>query len=135
MVDPKHLHYYWELIHDDLEVCVVQDSHDVWLEDVYHFIKSGTVTLFVGYINGEYQGFVIVHPVADPYSCAPGLHIWFANCHSGHEKFVLFAQKIDDYARSLGIQKITFTSHRDAFERLMKGSGYKPQETTYYKEV
>lgn len=132
-IPPKILHESWLEIYGDLVKCVEQETDEILMEDVYHYIKSGLASLHIGYIDGEYKGFCILQRVEDPFSGSPRLHVWFCHNKAGHTFLELFEKELIVMAKNISAKWITFKSNRIAFNRLLKE--YAPKETIYFKEV
>lgn len=134
-INPGNLHDYWEMIYGDLQHCVNQDSDDLIMEDVYYMLKAGFASLHVAFVDLTYQGFCVLQKINDPFSGAPRLHVWFTSCKAGHQIVVMFENNLNEMAKNINARFITFKSNRDAFGRLLNDIGYKPMDTTYFKEV
>lgn len=125
-IEPEQLHSVWAEVREGL-VEVQKYSRDGWLpEDVYAGVKTGSALLY----HCE-DGFFVITNIMQSYNGGRELHIWIA-----YGKGMVgqhYSPQVEDVARSLGCNAITFFSPRTAWER--NPYGYKPVHTMYRKEL
>ncbi len=134
-ISPLRLHDIWETVEADLDVCRKQDQDEVWMEDIYHALKAGYATLYVGYMGEEYAGALVLMQKNDPWSGEPSVHIWFVANHAGHDILKEGQLQVEQIARKIGASKITLRAKRRAMERLLKDLGYEFLELELVKEL
>lgn len=134
-VEPTGLHEVWDYIEDGLESCRMHDSADTWIQDIYASIRYGQSTLYVGYIDGKYAGFVLLMYPVDPHSGRRYMHIWYAHNQSGFDVLGKADEELVKMAQSMGAHKITYRSDRMSFERLTRHLGYVISEIELSKEI
>lgn len=131
----QKLHDVWEMVSEDLETCRTQDKDEVWMEDIYHAIRSGWATLYVGRVDGEYAGALVLMRREDPWTGEPHVHIWFVANHKGHDILKEGQAQVEKIARDIGARKITLRAKRKAMERLLNDLGYHFVELELAKEL
>ncbi len=134
-VAPTDLHEWWETISDDLETCRLQDTGDVWLEDIYACIKYGHATLHVGLVDGRYGGFIILTVQTDAHTARQHLHVWYCSNHDGFDILTQGQVHLEEMARRMNASKITLRADRMSFERLLRPLGYRIGELELVKEL
>lgn len=131
-IHQSNLHPYWELIKPGLSK-VKEHSTDGWIEeDVYVSLKNGSSTLHVGYIDGEYVGFVILSP-KQGYN-AIKLMVWCVYAQTDYDPIDTFIEDLKQMGRNIGAKQLTFASPRDWTRRLKK-YGWVPVKQTFAMEI
>lgn len=133
-VNLSDLQKSWLLIREGMQK-VCDHSGDSWIpEDAYMSLRNNQSTLHIGYLNGEYVGFLILTP-SQSYD-GPTLHIWAT--YSKANDFCVFENGIDtikQYANNLNAKRITFMSPRKGWEKHGSKLGFKPRTTQFAMEV
>lgn len=133
-VEPDRLRDVWEQVKQGL-YAVRNHSADAWIvEDIYMALKSNASTLHIGYVDGEYKGFLILTPTAS-YD-GPVLHIWAT--YSAANDFCVFTEgmeQIKAFAKQMKARRITFFSPRKGWERQGEKLGFTPRTTQFAMEV
>lgn len=131
-IEPARLHEVWEEVRTGL--LEVQKAGDDWLaEDVYKSIKDGLSQLHMGYLEGDYKGFIVTQQI--PGYKGLKLHIWavYSNGSSKENLMELALPQVEEWAENIRATKITFSSNRRGWEK--NRLGFKPTVTIYEKEV
>jgi len=85
-------------------------------------------------VNGEYKGFTVTQQ-QDNYG-TPLLHIWCA--YSEGKDFDILKEcmeKLDNMAKTIEANKITFGSSREGWAKQAINLGFKPNPTITYEKV
>jgi hypothetical protein len=135
LVDPSELHWVWDDIKPDVIACLNTEEDDVWPEDVYTAIRTGTAWLVYASDEKGYQGMAIITEWIDPYNPkVKKIHIWLCSTSSElitKEGLVL----IENFARMRQAQKVALTSSNWAFKRWGEQRGFKVASIEISKEV
>ena len=125
-VPTSDLHRWWEDVSKDLDECRVHDKENVWLEDIYHTLKSGAATLYVALDGDKYEGMFVATQQVDRWDPENRwIHVWY--CHGRHlgtDVFKYGVDYLDRLARSIGAKMVTFQADRPAFERWGRPLGF-----------
>jgi hypothetical protein len=120
---PKdQLRTHWEYVKHGLEI-VRSKGHPEWIvEDVYCDCYENRSMLFIGVIDQQPVGLVILQPIAD------ALHIW-ATWSTLNDSTLFYQawQEIQQIAKNGNKVKVTFSSQRKGWERKARELGFKPQ--------
>jgi hypothetical protein len=120
---PKdQLRTHWEYVKHGLEI-VRSKGHPEWIvEDVYCDCYENRSMLFIGVIDQQPVGLVILQPIAD------ALHIW-ATWSTLNDATLFYQawQEIQQIAKNGNKVKVTFSSQRKGWERKARALGFKPQ--------
>jgi len=120
---PKdQLRTHWEYVKHGLEI-VRSKGHPEWIvEDVYCDCYENRSMLFIGVIDQQPVGLVILQPIAD------ALHIW-ATWSTLNDATLFYQawQEIQQIAKQGGKSRVTFSSQRKGWERKARSLGFKPQ--------
>ena len=120
---PKdQLRTHWEYVKHGLEI-VRSKGHPEWIvEDVYCDCYENRSMLFIGVIDQQPVGLVILQPIAD------ALHIW-ATWSTLNDQTLFYQawQEIQQIAKNGNKVKVTFSSQRKGWERKARELGFKPQ--------
>jgi hypothetical protein len=126
-INPADLHPYWMMIKDGVEA--VQSHQDAWIvEDVYHAIRAGISSLYIGFLDGEYVGFLVVTPQQNYDGMQ--LFIWCCYAKTDHDPIQLFSNDLKEIAEQVQAKRILFGSSRK-WERRLSEHGWKPLTTIY----
>jgi len=120
---PKdQLRTHWEYVKHGLEI-VRSKGHPEWIvEDVYCDCYENRSMLFIGVIDQQPVGLVILQPIAD------ALHIWATwSTLNNQTLFYQAWQEIQQIAKQGGKSRVTFSSQRKGWERKARSLGFKPQ--------
>ncbi len=131
-IHPVELQDSWPIVLPGL-LKVQKHSASKWIpEDVYSAIKTGSSTLHLAYVNGDYTGFVILTPSLG--FDGKVLHLWCAYNATKHDVLKTFLPELERMARSIGAKRMTFWSPRK-WERKISQYGYVPSQTEFVKEL
>ena len=120
---PKdQLRLHWDYVKHGLEL-VRAKGHNEWIvEDVYCDCYENRSMLFIGIIDKQPIGFVVLQPIGN------ALHVWAAwSTLNDKTLFQQAWQEIQGIARQGGKSKVTFSSQRKGWERNARELGFKPQ--------
>jgi hypothetical protein len=120
---PKdNLRQHWDYVKHGLEL-VRAKGHTQWIvEDVYCDCYENRSMLFMGMIDKQPVGFVVLQPIADT------LHVWATWSTLNDETLFYQAwQEIQSIAKQGGKSRVTFSSQRKGWERKARALGFKPQ--------
>jgi hypothetical protein len=120
---PKdNLRQHWDYVKHGLEL-VRAKGHTQWIvEDVYCDCYENRSMLFMGIIDKQPVGFVVLQPIADT------LHVWATWSTLNDETLFYQAwQEIQAIAKQGGKSRVTFSSQRKGWERKARALGFKPQ--------
>jgi hypothetical protein len=132
-IKPDDVTHEWDLILPGLEVVAQHGDH--WRpEDVYMALRQGAANLHVIRTGGRYSGFIVAKP-SYGYD-GPVLHVWAAYAVPGMPSLRKATRdQLRQWARDMGARRITFTSPRKGWERLVRQLGFEPTLTIYEQEV
>jgi hypothetical protein len=119
---PKdQLRSHWDYVKHGLEL-VRAKGHTEWIvEDVYCDCYENRSMLFIGIIDKQPVGFVVLQPIGNT------LHVWATWSTINDDAIFLQASKeIQEIAKQGGKSKVTFTSQRRGWERKARELGFKP---------
>jgi hypothetical protein len=119
---PKdQLRSHWNYVKHGLEL-VRAKGHTEWIvEDVYCDCYENRSMLFIGIIDKQPVGFVVLQPIGNT------LHVWATWSTINDDAIFLQASKeIQEIAKQGGKSKVTFTSQRRGWERKARELGFKP---------
>ena len=116
------LREHWDYVKHGLEL-VRAKGHTSWIvEDVYCDCYENRSMLFVGLVDNNPVGFVVLQPIGDT------LHIWATWSTLNDETLFYQAwQEIQSIAKQGGKSRVTFSSQRKGWERKARALGFKPQ--------
>ena len=120
---PKdNLRQHWDYVKHGLEL-VRAKGHTQWIvEDVYCDCYENRSMLFMGLVDNNPVGFVVLQPIADT------LHVWATWSTLNDETLFYQAwQEIQSIAKQGGKSRVTFSSQRKGWERKARALGFKPQ--------
>jgi hypothetical protein len=131
-IPPQEIRRTWPVILDGVQN-VQAHSSDGWIpEDIYAELIAGNRTLHLGYVDGDYIGFLILQR-QQGYSCIK-LNIWLAYAHTELDPLALFMDDIKQIARSISAREITFASPR-RWERRVRPYGFRPIKQVFSMEI
>lgn len=126
--------FYWLLD----EACINFNKHkqDQFAPDVYAALQRGQAEMFVGRHNGIPKGFFTCYVTQHPLQ-KPMLHIWHGYIQPGGPPRYLQAafDYMNDHAKSIGCEKLVFTTSRKGWERAVKRSKFEYANTTFERKV
>jgi hypothetical protein len=121
-IPKQDLRQHWNYVKHGLEL-VRAKGHTEWIvEDVYCDCYENRSMLFIGIIDKQPVGFVVLQPVGN------ALHVW-ATWSTLNDKTLFYQawQEIQAIAKQGGKSKVTFSSQRKGWERNARELGFKPQ--------
>ena len=121
-IPKQDLRQHWDYVKHGLEL-VRSKGHTEWIvEDVYCDCYENRSILFIGIIDKQPVGFVVLQPVGN------ALHVW-ATWSTLNDKTLFYQawQEIQAIAKQGGKSKVTFSSQRKGWERNARELGFKPQ--------
>lgn len=120
------LRQYWDYVKHGLEL-VRAKGHNEWIvEDIYCDCYENRSMLFIGIIDKQPVGFVVLQPIGN------ALHVWAAwSTINDDAMFEQASKEIQEIARQGGKSKVTFASQRRGWERKARQLGFKPQTWEY----
>jgi hypothetical protein len=127
----------WKYYQDGLEAVMDNSGSDASLEKAYNDIMSGKILLWVGFLNGEYGGFVTT-------SCqtVPGKtykRLWIHHCYKKAKipSVWLLAglRQIEDFARDMGCKEVVFYAKQKPWQEKLVRLGYEPGYIEYIKAI
>ena len=119
---PKdQLRSHWDYVKHGLEL-VRAKGHTEWIvEDVYCDCYENRSMLFIGIIDKQPVGFVVLQPIGNT------LHVWATwSTINDDAIFQQASKEIQEIAKQGGKSKVTFTSQRRGWERKARQLGFKP---------
>lgn len=132
-VKPDELHEIWETIRPGL--LEVNKHATGWIiEDVYMAIKTTHSVLHLGYIAGEYAGFIVTSNEKVPRGTI--INIWCL--YHVNNDFSLFEENIEQvrsWAKNIGAYAIRMQSPRRGWEKQAPKLGFRPIHTVYELDV
>lgn len=128
-IEPTYISEIWETIKEGLGK--VRKHGDDWLvEDVYMSLKLNQSILHVGYIDGEYIGFIITQQ--ETTVSGPSLHIWCTYSKANDNRiFYECLPTLKEWAGRINAKKITFKSPRKGWEKKGRALGFEPTQVIY----
>jgi hypothetical protein len=121
-IPKQDLRQHWNYVKHGLEL-VRAKGHTEWIvEDVYCDCYENRSILFIGIIDKQPVGFVVLQPIGNT------LHVW-ATWSTLNDKTLFYQawQEIQAIAKQGGKSKVTFSSQRKGWERNARELGFKPQ--------
>jgi hypothetical protein len=121
-IPKQDLRQHWDYVKHGLEL-VRSKGHTEWIvEDVYCDCYENRSILFIGIIDKQPVGFVVLQPVGN------ALHVW-ATWSTLNDKTLFHQawQEIQAIAKQGCKSKVTFSSQRKGWERNARELGFKPQ--------
>ena len=120
-IPKQDLRQHWNYVKHGLEL-VRAKGHTEWIvEDVYCDCYENRSMLFIGIIDKQPVGFVVLQPIGNT------LHVWATwSTINDNEIFQQTSKEIQEIARQGGKSKVTFTSQRRGWERKARELGFKP---------
>ena len=121
-IPKQDLRSHWNYVKHGLEL-VRAKGHTEWIvEDVYCDCYENRSMLFIGIIDKQPVGFVVLQPIGNT------LHVW-ATWSTLNDKTLFHQawQEIQAIAKQGSKSKVTFTSARKGWERNARELGFKPQ--------
>jgi len=121
-IPKQDLRQHWDYVKHGLEL-VRAKGHTEWIvEDVYCDCYENRSMLFIGIIDKQPVGFVVLQPIGNT------LHVW-ATWSTLNDKtlFQQAWQEIQAIAKQGGKFRVTFSSQRKGWERSARELGFKPQ--------
>lgn len=129
------LRNYWPLVRDGLFKVLSKMPHEVWMpEDVWTAIKNGKATLLVGEtLDGTFAGFAVFNL----YQGADGKSAFIWAIYNATEHGALFhdAERIWEWVRSTGAERVEMISSRPGWFRVGAALGFKPVKTLYQLDL
>lgn len=130
-VNPVDLYQWWETIKPGIEEC--RKRGETWIvEDVYHAIKSGGSSLYVGSDDDGYIGFLVVS--SQQGFDGQQLFIWCCYAKTEDDPIAMFIDDLKHIAKQIDAKRILFGSHRNWSRRLTE-YGWKQGPTIYGLEL
>jgi hypothetical protein len=125
-INPADLHKHWDFVRKGCEVVKVKTGENWLPEDVYTAIKTNSAQLFM-----FPDGFCVLQNIKDAYNNENVLHLWITFHATRNDIKEAFHAELQKIAKSIGANKITFTSPRkwDVY------SGAKVKSINYEIEV
>lgn len=133
LVQKDDLHLEWERVREGLADLKKHGSEDWILDDVYLMLNGGALALYIGEIDGEYVGFLLLQ--IQPMFHGKRLNIWGAYSATKTQLMARYWPDIQTIARNIGAKKIIFTSLRDEWQQAGKKLGFVPTHTQYEHEL
>jgi len=120
-IPKQDLRQHWDYVKHGLEL-VRAKGHTEWIvEDVYCDCYENRSMLFIGIIDKQPVGFVVLQPIGNT------LHVWATwSTINDDAIFQQASKEIQEIARQGGKSKVTFTSQRRGWERKARELGFKP---------
>lgn len=107
---------------DDVE----RHAPQTWTRaDVYAALVNGSATLYLGFEDGEYRGFVILFP--ERHADCLHLVVWVIYGRGAFEQMPWLL----DRAREIGASHIAFCTRRPGFSRIAERLGFEYVHTVY----
>jgi hypothetical protein len=122
-VPQQEIRNWWPTIKPGLDE-IKEKSPEPWIvEDVYVDLFNQKSMLWVALENKHFVGFFVLQPLGHE------LHIWAAwaieNDYKKVEKGLEFIKKM---ARNSDVKYLTFSSHRQGWQRRAKHYGFRPRK-------
>ena len=116
------LREHWDYVKHGLEL-VRAKGHTEWIvEDVYCDCYENRSMLFIGIIDKQPVGFVVLQPIGNT------LHVWATwSTLNDQTLFQQAWQEIQAIAKQGNKARVTFSSQRKGWERKARELGFKPQ--------
>ena len=134
-IHPDNLGKVWPILREGVEK-IRRRCGDSWLvEDMYLAIKQNHSTLHIGYIDGQYRGFLVLTPTVS--FDGPVLHIWGLYSNGGDGLDLLYdgIEHIKQFASKMNAKRITFHSPRKGWEKYGEKLGFKLRTQTFALET
>ena len=125
-IPKQDLRQHWDYVKHGLEL-VRAKGHTEWIvEDVYCDCYENRSMLFIGIIDKQPVGFVVLQPIGNT------LHVW-ATWSTLNDKTLFYQawQEIQEIAKQGGKYKVTFSSQRKGWERHARQMGFLPSTWEY----
>ena len=127
----------WRFLSEGLEKVLFYCSDDTNISKIMNELLSGEMLMWLGFVNGEYSGFLTTKLVPTPMG---NLNLWIMQCyakpHTPSEVWEVGLEIIEDYAKTYHCKQIKFYSVRDkGWERKLYSAGFKRGYVEFIKEV
>lgn len=126
----------WKFYVEGIEAVLDNSGTDTSLEKVFNEIMAGRLLLWVGFIDGEYSGFVTTQ-ISDVPTC--GRFLWIVHTYKKIKvpsSFLLEGLKrIEEFAREQKCKTIRFYAKEKPWQQKLVALGYTPGYIEYIKEV
>lgn len=123
----------WTLILPGLKK-IHERSASHWIpEDVYSACRTGHSHLYIGYVHGDYAGFLVLTP-SQTWD-AKVLHMWCVYNASEHDVMRIFEEDLNKLGRAIGARRLTFWSTRNGWEKVAGRYGFVQTQVEYVKEL
>jgi hypothetical protein len=120
-IPKQDLRQHWDYVKHGLELVRAKGHTDWIVEDVYCDCYENRSMLFMGIIDKQPVGFVVLQPIGNT------LHVWATwSTINDDAIFQQASKEIQEIARQGGKSKVTFTSQRRGWERKARELGFKP---------
>lgn len=130
IMDPSRIGLYWDKMRTGLEKLQRVGSDDWRPEDMYYSIKSGNSIAFIN-VQG-WDGFMICSKFET--FRGPTLWVWAVYAERGTD-VAGYWEKLKEFAREEGVERITFSSPRLGWSRAARNYGFKATQITYEMKV
>ena len=116
------LRNWWGTIRPGLEKVKTRSPENWIVEDVYTDCFNQKAMLWVVLKDNHFEGFFILQPMGEE------LHVWAAWTLKNDYQLVDSGLKyIKDMARQAGVKYLSFSSHRQGWQRRAKDYGFRPR--------
>jgi len=131
-ITPEMLGNVWDQVKPGLER-IQRKTQEPWkLDDIFTALLAGRADLYIPVHKKHYGGFIITHPMVEPWSQRKILHIWCAyTLHSAVRDETI--KTIAEIAKKAGYTALEFRSPRKGWEKRAATLGFKVKETTYQR--
>lgn len=134
-VHPSIIEEFAERIRPGLEKVIHRCKADFIVEDVLRELANGNVHLHLIELEGKDIGFSIMSDGKDRYSGKIVLTLDMTYVTPGHNALPLLRDAIDNYAASLGVDRIEWFSPRRGWDSKLTEIGYTADSITFVREV
>lgn len=118
---PESVDKVWPVLEPGLRSVKETDSNVEWTYDsVRDALKSGRSRAVVVFDNGEPVGFFMGYPQVDG-----AFFIWAGYLENGFDLGEGF-KHVEDFARTLGCNRLIFGTNRRGWERVARKHGFRP---------
>lgn len=114
------------------------NAGDININQIYNDLMAGHLLIWTAFIDKVYQGFITTKVIAIPFGDRHMLieHIYAKDGHVHPELYKDGMVILMKHAKDMGCARMKFMTKRDkAFEKVMKPTGWNPEQTVFYKEV
>lgn len=122
-IPPDQLRAWWPSVRPGLDKIKTRSPENWIVEDVYTDLFNGKSMIWVVIEDNRYKGFFVLQPMGQT------MHVWAAHTLENNQQIVENGLKyIKILASQANAKFITFSSHRNGWQRRAAQLGFRPKQ-------